>query len=159
MLLIIPAHTLHSGRTVGEYFEKINRPNTPIAQRWLIWPTVHWWSFHIYDTIKRHYAKWALVGAFSVIVKFSRRFVWSSTGHWAGDHLTEARISRPLLTWAGGKLQHGEMLHYCYFTRAAIRLSCEGLTGLNVNTELRWGLSEELCKRDVNENCVKCWAQ
>ena len=40
--LHIPAHTLHSGRTVGEYFEKINRPNTPIAQRWLIWPTVRW---------------------------------------------------------------------------------------------------------------------
>ena len=46
-----------------------------------------------------------------------------------------------------------------YITRAASRLSCEGVTGLNVNTELRWGLSEELCKRDVNENCVKCWAQ
>ena len=29
--MIIPAHALHSGRTVGKNFEKINRCNTPIA--------------------------------------------------------------------------------------------------------------------------------
>ena len=31
---------LHSGHTVGEYFDKMNRPNTPIEQKWLIWPTI-----------------------------------------------------------------------------------------------------------------------
>ena len=31
---------LQSGRTEGEYFDKINRPNTPIGQKWLNWPTV-----------------------------------------------------------------------------------------------------------------------
>ena len=27
--------------TVG-IFDKIHRPNTPIGQKWLNWPTVHW---------------------------------------------------------------------------------------------------------------------
>ena len=37
--LIIPAHTLQHC-TVGEYFDWINTPNTPIGQKPLIWPTV-----------------------------------------------------------------------------------------------------------------------
>ena len=37
--LIIPAHTLQHC-TVGEYFDQINTPNTPIGQKTLISPTV-----------------------------------------------------------------------------------------------------------------------
>ena len=31
--MLIPAHTLHSGRTMGKYFDEISRPNTPIGQK------------------------------------------------------------------------------------------------------------------------------
>ena len=38
--MLIPANTMHSGRTVGKYFDEISRPNTSIGQKWLNWPTV-----------------------------------------------------------------------------------------------------------------------